>query len=287
MPWDVPKYNELQEVLFSIHRYKLHSDWVNFRLGLDHSSAENSFLKEVIERNTSGTGCTADNIVSKGYRRVYIGADLGKTSWITIGIDTDAGLRIICAVSITVASLPEQNLGKFLVMLMRQLAGIRSIVDAAPNYETALYMTNNLYDTQAYGAYYGGSKTNILDIYNFNDKEGIVSMDRDASFDDLAKAVNSGLITFCEPTEVVVDKDGNKESVLMKHLCAMKKVKVMTSKGKLATWTNTGPDHFAHALNYCYAAYASVNERFSVGVNVGVSMGKVKLKQEEDHAVIM
>lgn len=283
MPWDVPKYNQLQEVLFSIHRYKLHSDWVNFRLGLDHSSAENSFLKEVIERNTSGSGSTLETVVSNGYRRVYIGADLGKTSWITIGIATEAGLRIVCAASVTVAGLDEQNLGKYLVSLMRMLQGLRSIVDAAPNYETALYMTSNLYEKQAYGAYYGGSKTNILDIYNFNDKEGIVNMDRDASFDDLAKAVNSGVITFCEPTEFIQDKDGNKESVILKHLCAMKKVKVMTSKGKIATWTNTGPDHFAHSLNYCYAAYASVNERFEVGVSMGVSMGKVKIKQLEDH----
>ena len=29
----------------------------------------------------------------------------------------------------------------------------------------------------------------ILDIYNFNDNQGIVSIDRDGSFDDLAKAV--------------------------------------------------------------------------------------------------
>jgi len=287
MPWDVPKYNELQDVLFSVHKYKLHSDWVNFRLGLDHSSAENSFLKEVILRNTAGKGSTLESVVGNGYRRVYIGADLGKTTWIIIGVATEHGLRIVCAESVKVAGLNEQNVGKFLVMLMRQLGGIRSIVDAAPNYETALYMTAQLFEKQAYGAYYGGSKTNILDIYNFNDTEGIVSMDRDASFDDLAKAVNAGIITFAEPTEVVRDKDGNEGSVLTKHLCAMKKVKQMTSKGKIATWTNTGPDHFAHALNYCYAAYASVNERFVSGVSVGVTMGKVKLKQPEEHGVMI
>ena len=281
MPWDVPKYNQLEEVLFSIDKYKLHSDWVNFRLGLDHSSAENSFLKEVIERNTASIGATLANIVSKGYKRVFIGADLGKTSWIVIGVPTQAGLRVVCAESVKVAELPEQNLGKYLVGLMRLLAGVRSIVDAAPNYETALYMTANLYDKQAYGAYYGGAKTNIIDIYNFNDKEGIVTMDRDASLDDLAKAVNSGAITFCEPTEFLIDKDGNTESVLVKHLCATKKVKVLTSKGKISTWTNTGPDHYCHALNYCYAAYASVNERFVVGASVGVKMGKVKIKQGE------
>lgn len=285
MPWDVPKYNELQDVLFSIHKYKLHSDWVNFRLGLDHSSAENSFLKEVILRNTSGQGCSLKSVVGAGYQRVFIGADLGKTSWIVIGIGTDKGLRVVCSESVKVSDLPEQNLGKYLVQLMRQLVGVRSIVDAAPNYETALYMAANLYDKQAYGAYYGGSKTNILDIYNFNDKEGIVNIDRNGSFDDLSKAVNSGTVTFCEPTEFVIDKEGNKESVLVKHLCSMKKVKEMTSKGSVATWKNTGPDHFSHALNYCYAAYASVNERFSVGVSVGVNVGKVKMKQEEVQGV--
>ena len=283
MPWDVPKYNELQDVLFSIQKYKLHSDWVNFRLGLDHASSENSFLKEVILRNTSSKGNTLESVVGNGYRRVYIGADLGKTSWIVIGVGTGAGLRIVCAESVQVANLPDQNLGKYLVMLMRQLAGVRSIVDAAPNYETALYMTANLYEKQAYGAYYGGSKTSMLDIYSFNDKEGIATLDRDASFDALAKAVNSGAVTFCEPTEFIKDKDGSAESVMVKHLCAMKKVKVMTNKGKVASWTNTGPDHLGHALNYCYTAYASVNERFEIDISVGVGMGKVKLKQLEEH----
>ncbi|MCK4501218.1 phage terminase large subunit family protein [Candidatus Babeliales bacterium] len=279
MPWDVPKYNPLADVLFSIHKYKLHSDWVNFRLGLDHSSAEDSFLKEIMDRNTSGLGATLKTIASQGYRRVFVGADLGKTSWVVVGVPTAAGLRVVCAESVKVATLPNANLGEYLAGLFRRLLGQKIIVDAAPNYETAMYLSKNLYEKQAYGAYYGGAKTNILDIYNFNASEGIVSIDRDGSFDDLAKAVNSGIVSFAEPTEFTEDKEGNKQSVIQKHLLALKKVKKMTNKGPVMTWTNTGPDHYGHALNYCYAAYASVNERYEAEAIIGPGISKVKLKE--------
>lgn len=286
MPWDVPRYNPLSEVLYSINKYKLHSDWVNFRLGLDHSSAEDSFMKEVIERNTSGLGATLKTIVNQGYRRVFIGADLGKTSWVVIGVPTSTGLRIVCAESVQVKSLTNNSLGQYLTELFRSLLAQKAIVDAAPNYETALYMTSNLFEKQSYGAYYAGPKTNILDIYNFNDKEGIVVMDRNGSFDDLAKAVNGGVITFCNPTEVTKDKEGNSVSVMLAHLTAMKKVKTLTNAGTVMKWTNTGPDHFCHALNYCYAAYASVNERFETHLDMGIVIGKVKMKQGDDPEIM-
>lgn len=281
MPWDVPKYNPLADVLFSIHKYKLHSDWVNFRLGIDHSSAEDSFLKEVMDRNTSGLGATLKSIVGQGYRRVFVGSDLGKTSWIVIGVPCATGLRIVCAESVKIADIPNNNLGEYIALLFRQLLGQKVIVDAAPNYETAMYLSKNLYEGQAYGAYYGGAKTNILDIYHFNDNEGIVSIDRDGSFDDLAKAVNGGVVSFAEPTEFETDKEGNKTAVIQKHLLALKKVKKMTNKGPVMSWTNTGPDHFGHALNYCYAAYASVAQRFEPEVLIGPGFSKVKLKERE------
>jgi len=275
VPWDVPKYNPLTDVLFSIQKYKLHSDWVNFRLGLDYSSAENSFMKGVIENNTAGTGATLGTVVGNGYQRVFIGADLGKTSWIIIGVSTQAGLKIICAESVRVANLPDQSLGVYLATLFRKLLGQKIIVDAAPNYETAMYLANTLYEKQAYGAYFGGEKSSSLDIYDFKDKEGVVTLDRDASFDALAKAVNGGIVSFANPTEV----DSSGESVLVKHLLAMKKVKTMTSKGSIAKWTNTGPDHFAMALNYCYTAYASVVERYEPEILIGPGISKVKLKE--------
>ena len=287
VPWDVPKYNPLPEVLESIKKYKLYSDWVNFRVGSDYSSSEDSFLKETIEANTSGLGSTLVSVSGNGYRHVFIGADLGKTSWIVIGVPTKLGLRIVCAESVVVANLTDANLGAYLCGLFRQLSAQKIIVDAAPNYETALHLHANLYEGQAYGAYYGGAKTNILDIYNFRDNEGIVQMDRNGSFDDLAKAVNSGQITFCEPTEFTVDEKTNtKTAVITKHLVSMKKVKKLTSKGLTRVWTNTGPDHFAHALNYCYAAYASLNERHETVIALPPSFGKVKLKSGEERNVI-
>lgn len=297
LPWDVPKYNPLLDVLTSIKRYKLHSDWVNFRCGADYADAENSFL----EGAATGRGSNLDTLISggSGYKRVFIGADLGKTSWIVVGVPDLAGkLRIICAESVVINDLDEVNLGVFLVKLHRILQGVRSIVDAAPNYETSMYMASQLMEGMAYGAYYGGSKQNTLDIYAFNDTTGVVTIERTNSFDATARAYNSGLIVVNESPGAVVSggkrgssstpsKDGSRRATFFQHLHNMKKIKVLGGGGvigsgsDLSRWVSTGPDHYAHALNYCYTAFASVEERFHRGGRVGaVNVGSVKLKDK-------
>ena len=288
-PWDVPKYNPLVDVLTSIKRYKLYSDWVNFRCGVDYADAENSFLE--FSAHGRGTSLEALETGGTGFQRVFIGADLGKTSWIVIGVPDGGGkLRIICAESVLINDLEGVNLGTYLVILCRKLLCCRSIVDAAPNYETAMYMHSQLLEGQAYGAYYGSSKQNTLDIYAFNNANGVVTIERTNSFDATAKAYNAGMIVVNESEGTVGKRRSLKGGSVQRppffqHLHNMKKVRVLSGGGvigsssDLSRWVSTGPDHFAHALNYCYTAFASVEERFRGQGRVGgVSVGSVKLK---------
>lgn len=274
VPWDVPKYNPLSDVLSTINQYNLHSDWVNFRLGLDYASSENSFMLETMKEHSKGlgNGLSLDTLMGgvSPYRGVFIGADLGKTSWIVVGVtDERGGLLVISYESVSVGSL-DGGLGVYLERLFRRLRGARIVVDAAPDYSTSMHLSAKLPYGTAWGAYYGGAKNTSLDIYNFNDNQGIVHIERDAAFDDLAVACNSGVIRFLDCKE---------KAVMLSHLGAMKKVKTVTAKGEAMKWLNTGPDHFAHSLNYLFTAWSSIECRESnIAASAGLSLGKVKMK---------
>lgn len=270
-PWDVPAYNPIEEVLSSIKRYKLHSDWVNFRLGEDYADAESSFVVSAM-RQVPHSGWTLQAVTNAGVVNVFIGSDLGKMAHTLIGVATERGLRVVSAGRPQVDALEDKSLGKYIVDLFRKLRGVRTVMDAMPNYETALYVTASLPEKQAYGAYFGGQSKSSLDIYEFKDNKGTVHIDRDASFDDVSRAFNSGLIEFGAIPEEEL-------KIIKKHLSAMKKIKQYTAKGEVMTWISTGEDHYALALNYLYCAYASVHQRV-VHVTPGVlpKPGGVKVK---------
>lgn len=263
-PWDLVKYNPLAEVLGDIRKYH-YADWVNFRVGSEYESSDNSFMVSVIDRNTVVTPIPLDRLLAGGFYGFYIGVDLGKVAHLVVGAATDTGLDIVLAAQIDVAKLPDQNLGKLLVKLARAVRTPRQVVDSMPDYSVALHIHAS---NCGYGAVYGTNSTS-LDIYVWDDKKGMVKMDRDLHFDDLADAVNSGKVRF--PVD---------QPLMKQHLSVMKKATVETAKGKVKKWISTSTeDHFAHALGYCWAAYASVEERYTVrAVVMPPAAGKVRMK---------
>lgn len=262
-PWDVVRYNKLPDILSSIRKYT-YADFVNFRLGLDYESAENSFMLSVVQRNAVVNPVTLQEMLMGGYYNLYIGVDLGKVAHVVVGIGTPTGMDILCAEQVAVSKLEDVDLGKFLVKLFRAVRGVRMVSDAMPDYSVAMYLASV---NCGYGAYYGSNPT--LDIYAWDEGKGIVKIDRDSHFDDLAGAVNAGRVRF--PVGC---------SLMQSHLGVMKKAQVETSKGRVEKWVSTSSeDHFAHALGYCWAGYAAVNERFGVSKLVlPPSMGKVRIK---------
>lgn len=263
-PWDLVRYNPLAEVLGDIRKYH-YADWVNFRAGLEYESSDNSFMVSVIERNTVVNPVALDTLLSGGYYGLFIGVDLGKVAHLVVGAATEKGLDIILACQIDVSKLPDQNLGKLLVKLARAVRTPRQVVDSMPDYSVALHLHAS---NCGFGAIYGANSSS-LDIYVWDEKKGIVKIDRDLHFDDLADAVNGGKIRF--PTD---------QPLMKQHLSVMKKATVETSKGKVKKWISTSTeDHFGHALGYCWAAYASIAERYVVKpVVMPPAAGKVKLK---------
>lgn len=278
-PWDVPKYNPIPDVLYSIKDYT-YQDWNNFRLGVDHESAENSFVLETVKRNAVIPPISLERLLRGEVHGVFIGCDLGKTNHLMVGIPNSqlGTLDIITLARPDIEYLQQYSeagtLGVFLKDLFLKTWGIRSVIDHAPSWEPALFLHQQLPEGKAFGAYYVQAQKGKLDIYQFNEKTGAVNIDRNAHFDDVVAAVNGGKVRF-----PLIDT--HEMSVLLEHLSVMKKIQQINSKGQVEeVWTSTSSeDHFSHALGYLWCAYSSVEERFTTSALILPPMAsRIKLK---------
>ena len=271
-PWDVPKYNPLSTVLKSIKDYT-YQDFVNFRIGLPYESSENSFLSVVIDRMSVMFTTPLSEMLRGGVYGTYIGVDLGKVSHVVVGMEnSDLGtLDIIYAAQVKVSDLGEMHLGKWLEKLANATNCYRMVIDAMPDYSVAMYCAEK---GVGYGAEYRPNPS--LDIYGWDDNKGKVNIDRDLHFDDLASMVNSGRIRFPKPVDVFEGK----VNLMKDHLGVMKKAQVQTSSGLESKWVSiTKNDHYAHALGYMFAAWASLRAREGKSLlSVLPAIGLIQLK---------
>jgi hypothetical protein len=250
--WDVPRYNPVKDVFASLERYASKAAWVNFRLGIPFESKDTSLS---IGQRSGYPHESSDNILS---RNVFIGADLGKkASHIIVGVpvhgvDSKVILQVIAFWRVDVTALPDKSLANYLTKLIKLTNATRLVLDAMPNYETSLQLHSSRH-TQgiAFGAEYTSNKpTSSLDIYTFKESVGIVKIARTLSMDALSRALKVGNVRF--PAHTI---DRKEDEVMEGHMGCIKKVQ--------EKWVSTSTeDHYAHALNYLYAAYSSVNERF-------------------------
>lgn len=263
-PFDVPKYNPTQEVLLSMGEYT-YADFVNFRLGLPHESSDNSFMVEQIKRYCTIQQVPIQVLLSGSYReslrgrRTFIGADLGKTNHVVIGIENYSGsLEIICCCTVDTAELRElfgeAHFGKWLEKLFVAITATKMVIDSAPSYEPALYTFSRLPLNTSFGAYYVQRTPGKTDIYDFKENQGSANICRTEHFDELASVMNAG--------NILLPTDSETKGVL-NHLGNFKKIKVTNSKGVVTEiWQNTGgPDHYTHAIGYLWAAYSSTAKR--------------------------
>ena len=302
-PFDLLKYNPADTVLMSMKEY-MYGDWINFRLGNPYASAEDSFMVDTIKSFAKGGGYNLRSLMPRvdsltpgqaGLGRsflmnhgigsgadLFIGADLGKMNNIVVGVGHDNRLRIVAFGRVGTQELiqryGEANFGMYLTQLFMSLRATRMVEDSAPSYEPALHCYAKLPLDTAFGSYYVQRGTGKSDIYTFKDGQGVVNICRTEHFDELAGEVNAGKVILPAGMD---GSDGAEElSLFYQHLDNLRKIKVLDSKGQTKqVWDAQGPDHYTHALGYCYAAYASVAKRFKSAVVLpfpGLSRVKVK-----------
>lgn len=279
-PFDVPRYNPTQEVLLSMSKY-LYSDWINMRMGLSYASAENSFIQAQLLASATIRPVPISVLMSGSWfrgRPLFIGADLGKTNHIVIGVEGDSGLlEIICMTTINTRELAalygEAHFGKWLFDLFCNSGAVRMVIDSAPSYEPALYCVGMLPIDTTFGAYYVQRGTGRSDIYLFKEGNGVVNICRTEHFTEFAGECNAG--------KVKLPSQDNLREEILPHFDALKLVKTMDSKGALKeAWDNNGADdHYCHAAGYCWAAFSSLARRFTgAAIAPPVTVQTVRMK---------
>lgn len=200
----------------------------------------------------------------------FIGADQGNDIHVVVGRKNGATYQII---HLEVIPL-EEGFAKLEELFYRYNAR-KMIIDGLPNRHSALSLVSKLPGNRARVAFYTRE-----DKY-FQELKGApqVNINRSMSFDVLQEKILEGNIQFY----------GKKSSadkmvrLAMSHLTNMKRQEV-TRKLQIGgesiemAWTNTGADHFAHALNYfLVAAESSSGTSFRV-----VDMDKNEVAQDDN-----
>ena len=267
-PQDCPAFKATPKVIHKLSEYRRFADWVNFDVGDVYEDAENSFLEKAIDASPRSQ-------IGHRVQGCIMGVDVGKMSNIVVG--KPAGRRRIDVVHLErfKASASDTLLDR-ITQLHEEFGVIKGVIDAGPDLATPPGYVEWAEMGEAYACYYSrGMKVTSLSHIHVNDAEGIVTAARTESIDRLAKLVNSSSIGFPISAEMKTVKD---------HLRAMKRVKSYNAHGdEVINWQNTGPDHYAHALNYMNIAYDLLDDKFAgeQATPVLPMMGKVGIKQVE------
>lgn len=267
-PWDAPKYNTPYGILSQALLYDTHRDWANFVLGEEHEDTENSVVVEAIDAATVGTWVSPD----VGASSCVFGCDVGKVSNIVIARKSSrAGdwLDVLYAERIQ-AEGDGTNISDRVVELAKAFGCIRGVIDAAPDFTTALRVVETLPAGIAFANYYTKIDNKRMSLFSVKD-DRILHSNRTKTLNSMVAAVNMGQVTFPIHEETKFIKE---------HLRSLKRVtRKVGEEGDLKEfWVNSGPDHYAHALNYAMIAARTVDEGVSVGaVGALPSFGTVKI----------
>lgn len=303
-PFDVPAINNPAKTLRHVEDYEVSADWVNFKVGVPFEDASSSFLVEtaswgdgfelapplsprelqqiVTEKGLDGNLpgfmewlFTQPQIASS----TSIGQDVGKLSWITIqAIGGPRQRKVIFAERVNQANC---NLMFRYLYMFHTYGCVMGVVDAGPDFFLSQELARAM-PGRIWACYYAQAKDNQLQRIKLDEEQGIVTVLRTRSIDELVREFNSGRLAMCKLTE---------EQAMRAHLKSLKRVKEMKDEGEKgsiekARWVSTGDDHFGHSLVYSSVAADLVytvdglvaHEKASGGV-VGAlpSVGKVKI----------
>lgn len=263
VPFDVPKINTAAKVLKSIEGYRKSANWFNFALGETHEDADSSFLLSVVDQYTT----LPEQPPSVGHLGpCLLGLDVGKVVHLAIGRPTAVGVDVIYLARISAKDCPDGQLGPKVLDFIRRYRVVKSVIDAMPDFSTANYVVTHLPEGLSYGCYYKRQRSTAqLSHLNVKEQQGVLQVSRTESFNELCQAINRGVYRFPRSPEM---------TELRAHLANIKRTPV-DEDGNAAgvegqgAWVSTGPDHYAHAINYLNLARQLLEER---GVFGGFAM---------------
>ena len=237
-PFDVYTTNPPARTLRQVDDYDDKQEWVNFRVGAAYVDATSRIAppQEV-----------SINDIPRG-GRYFLGADVGKTSWIVVGCVVNGRIYLVRQEQVSNVLDPvtkRSSVAERIAVLKAQYHIRRIVVDGMPD----LTLSATIIDMfpEGYIARYVQTAPEPGAFCKFKDSGEVVIM-RTEGFNLLATktGMSSVLQVACDETRI-----------FNAHIKAMAKV---FDKGK-AIWKNTGDDHYAHAFLYMMVASGSLSIR--------------------------
>jgi hypothetical protein len=272
-PFDAPKVNSLRNIIQAIDTYKRKADWANFKLGVTFEDAENSVLMSVFERNSQLPWIAPRELAATG---TVIGVDLGKTSWLIVGKRVSpTKMHVIHYERIRASG--DDALVQTILNRCQQYRARMVVIDAMPDFSTALRVTSKRPVNTAFGCYYVKRDKQAMTNVHVDEANGTVKAFRSGTLSDMVKNINNSAIEFAKNSEW---------ETLKAHLSHIKKITEDPDEAENEPeerWESTGEDHFAHALNYMMIADSLVTYEFKNSVPLVLpQVHKIKLNGAQD-----
>jgi hypothetical protein len=212
-------------------------NFANLRLGLPYAPSVGGFSKvEVMDKCfSSGHGETIINGAT-----YYLGADQGNELHVAIGMVVGDVMKIVHLEKVSFADGFER-----IASLMNRYRVAKAVVDALPNRHSAYQLANRFPGRMRLATF-----SEIDSLYREEDTNRVI-INKPDSYDRLRDMVANGRLQFyggrSSMTEAVSDA--------LDHLSNMRRDEVTrTSKSggdyQKIVWVNTGPDHYADAIDY-------------------------------------
>ena len=247
LPIDVPAINPLRRTLNQLKNYDNKKDWVNFKVGLPFEDEQSSFLEEQMNAHaqTWHIPRPEEDASTALMTGCYMGVDVGKTSWVTIGKPNEQG-GLDTVYHERIRQDGDNYAGRRLLTLFKVFGCTYGVIDAGPDISLAQFMVKQLSGRFMACRYHtSGNRVTTLDVLvKIDEEEGIVTVNRNALYDGLVRMVNRGTTRLTS---------GTTEFELVKaHLKALKRVEMADpdSGEMIVQWVNTGEDHYAHSAGY-------------------------------------
>lgn len=268
-PFDVPVYNSIPSLLLQAGDYKRIGDWWNFTLGMEYEDADNTFLLDPFSKGRVATW-TPPEVGAYG---TFAGLDVGKLSHLIIGREnSDGKVEIIYAEKIKMTG--DVQLAEKVKERMDQFGVGLLVIDAMPDFSTALTLIGMSRPGQVYANYYQQNQPkNKLTNYVIKEEESVISSYKTGVFDEFCKLHNGYGIAY--PHHPEIDE-------VKRHMQNTKKI-INTNASNIeeaqGMWIRTGEDHYAHAMNYAMIAKELMEQLVSsIGFSVAPAVSSVRMK---------
>ena len=237
----------------------------------DETKRKEAFNQDLAEPYTPRGGRLTDDVLDACIRPYFHRNT--RAAECVVGIDVGRVLHCVArGFNVETGERPQLFAGEAdwgnVVPLIKRLGASLVVIDALPETTKARELQAMLPPGMVWLAYYSQQRTGLkqADASDWDFANGVVNLDRTRTLDELMALFIDQVNTLPANARDLPD--------VYDHLKAPTRVIEEAPGGaRVARYVETGPDHFAHAENYCAVAFGAPRERTGYDDSIRVDTG--------------